>query len=241
MGIKFRCHACDKKLHVKAFLAGKRGVCPKCGAKVRIPLASTETPRATADQLNGRHKPLGGASSPHLAPRDSEASVAEQETVRAGSPAVASHASAGSGIRRTTMYDPIAESPEAVWYVRPPTGGQFGPADGTIMRRWLNEGRVSADALVWREGWPDWKPAGPVFPSVESPTDLLATVAAVEAAATDEDDAFAFAEQRPTPTRNSLRPRSQPWGRHVMIIGVLGVLCVALLVALVAIVLRTRG
>ena len=49
------------------------------------------------------------------------------------------------------MYDPIAEAPDAVWYVRPPTGGQFGPADGTIMRRWLNEGRVSAEALVWRE------------------------------------------------------------------------------------------
>lgn len=36
MGIRFKCpngHA----LHVKSFLAGKRGVCPKCGTSVQIP------------------------------------------------------------------------------------------------------------------------------------------------------------------------------------------------------------
>ena len=37
MGIKFRCQACDRKLHVKSFLAGKRGVCPRCGARSVFP------------------------------------------------------------------------------------------------------------------------------------------------------------------------------------------------------------
>lgn len=36
------------------------------------------------------------------------------------------------------------------------------------MRRWLTEGRVSADSMVWREGWEDWKLAGPLFPSLET-------------------------------------------------------------------------
>lgn len=62
--------------------------------------------------------------------------------------------------------DPIAEAPNAVWYVRPPSGGQFGPARGDIMRKWLGEGRVSADSLVWRDGWQDWKSAVVVFPSL---------------------------------------------------------------------------
>jgi len=31
------------------------------------------------------------------------------------------------------------------------------------MRKWVSEGRVSADSLVWREGWPDWKNAGSLF------------------------------------------------------------------------------
>src|SRR5688572_6042780 len=45
MGIRFSCPN-GHKLHVKEFLAGKRGVCPSCGAKFVIPLASAaESPR----------------------------------------------------------------------------------------------------------------------------------------------------------------------------------------------------
>src|SRR4051794_22884181 len=39
MGIKFHCPQ-GHKLNVKAFLAGKKGICPKCGTKLRIPEAS---------------------------------------------------------------------------------------------------------------------------------------------------------------------------------------------------------
>ena len=39
MGIKFHCPN-GHKLNVKSFLAGKKGVCPKCGTKVRIPVVS---------------------------------------------------------------------------------------------------------------------------------------------------------------------------------------------------------
>jgi hypothetical protein len=62
--------------------------------------------------------------------------------------------------------DPIAEAPHAVWYVRPASGNQFGPAAGDIMRRWIAEGRVAGDSLVWREGWADWKSASTVFPDL---------------------------------------------------------------------------
>ena len=36
MGIRFNCPN-GHKLNVKEFLAGKRGVCPQCGAKFIIP------------------------------------------------------------------------------------------------------------------------------------------------------------------------------------------------------------
>ena len=62
--------------------------------------------------------------------------------------------------------DPLA-TPDAVWYVRPPSGGQYGPARSEVMRKWLDEGRVSADSLVWREGWEQWQKAGPVFPELD--------------------------------------------------------------------------
>ena len=39
MGIKFHCPN-GHKLNVKAFLAGKKGICPKCGTKMLIPTVS---------------------------------------------------------------------------------------------------------------------------------------------------------------------------------------------------------
>ncbi len=74
---------------------------------------------------------------------------------------------AGMPVAATSVAgDPIAEAPAAIWYVRPPSGGQYGPARGDIMRKWIAEGRVSGDSLVWREGWTDWRNAGQLFPSL---------------------------------------------------------------------------
>ena len=44
--------------------------------------------------------------------------------------------------RQAIENDPLAETPSAVWYVRPRTGGQFGPAAADVMRQWLKEGRA---------------------------------------------------------------------------------------------------
>ena len=41
MGIRFACHVCGKQLNIKRDLAGKRGVCPKCQSRFRIPLENT--------------------------------------------------------------------------------------------------------------------------------------------------------------------------------------------------------
>ena len=62
--------------------------------------------------------------------------------------------------------DPISEAPNANWYVRPPSGGQYGPAKGDVLRKWIGEGRVTADSLIWRDGWDDWQTAGPLFPEL---------------------------------------------------------------------------
>src|SRR5438045_907461 len=59
MGIKFLCPN-GHKMNVKAFLAGKRGKCPKCGASVRIP---QETPASDSGE-----DLLGDAAEPTSAP-----------------------------------------------------------------------------------------------------------------------------------------------------------------------------
>ena len=79
----------------------------------------------------------------------------------AQSPRLPSGSPAAPGIS-----DPLQEAPEVVWYVRPSSGGQYGPATRDIMRVWISEGRVAADSLVWREGWRDWQEAASVFPQL---------------------------------------------------------------------------
>ncbi len=54
----------------------------------------------------------------------------------------------------------LREAPAGVWYVRPTSGGQYGPATSEAFMQWLIEGRVSRDALVWRDDWPEWQVAG---------------------------------------------------------------------------------
>ena len=230
MGIRFRCPN-GHKLHVKDFLAGKRGICPKCGAKFQIPEESdpelakdlkksedgspeeaapstvSKTPRPAATQgrlvessreeltapvidvdasrpkvaevpvINLKSKSPGQKTRPAAA-ADVQIGVKsdEVELSQSADPAVAdkptdnSNVSAvisgPSGSSPSLPGDPINEAPHAVWYVRPPSGGQFGPASGDIMRSWIAEGRVTIESLVWREGWPEWKSAGGTFPGL---------------------------------------------------------------------------
>jgi hypothetical protein len=42
MGIRFHCHHCRHELHVKDFQGGKKGRCPECQGKFRIPLRDAE-------------------------------------------------------------------------------------------------------------------------------------------------------------------------------------------------------
>ncbi len=50
MGIRFRCHHCQVELHVKDFQAGRRGRCPECGGKFRIPAQDAEFSLDAAEQ-----------------------------------------------------------------------------------------------------------------------------------------------------------------------------------------------
>lgn len=141
MGIRFYCPN-GHKLNVKTFQAGQIGICPVCGVKSPIPLESTRP---------GSQEEKAGSSGEM--PPDAAAPRSSVPPTPAASPP--------GGV-----VDPLTEAGERAWYVRPPSGGQFGPATEAVMRNWLAEGRLSADALVWREGWRDWREAVSVFPQL---------------------------------------------------------------------------
>jgi hypothetical protein len=131
MGVRFECPQ-GHKLHVKAHLAGQRGICPECGMRFIVPSFS------------------GG--------RVAEAPAGDGSRGSSGYVSVA--------MESTATFDAALENVEAsgdnsvAWYVRPAAGGQFGPIDTAGFRQWVEEGRVGADAWIWRSGWADWRPGG---------------------------------------------------------------------------------
>jgi hypothetical protein len=150
MGIRFACHVCSKRLNIKQELAGRRGICPACAAKFRIPLVDAETSlpiestEKSATETNGR-------------------TVSQGQQAAVGDPAPSSVATAD-----VPSIDLIDDDPTSTWYVRPPNGGQYGPATGEILRQWIGEGRVAATSLLWREGWPQWREAKEVLPELST-------------------------------------------------------------------------
>jgi hypothetical protein len=191
MGIRFFCPK-GHRVHVKAALAGKKGFCPDCGERVRIPHESDpqalKKPAAPVAANGTASHASPGPATPSLAipspahgdvavtltgsdPSSSKVNLSESSTDASksginGAAGVASLLPASKGRSAKPAIDAIDESIESAWYVRPVGGGQYGPAKGATMRKWLGEGRVGADSLVWREGWTDWKTASDVFPGL---------------------------------------------------------------------------
>jgi hypothetical protein len=150
MGIRFYCPACDKKINVKEHQAGLRGICPKCGAGVDIPRVSEPK----------RPKQVGDAR-PSLIPIPGEVpGAAGEQTLSAVLPKVGRLLN----VSLDPPLDPIEQAPQSQWYVVPPGATDpFGPADGKLLRQWMQEGRVGARSMVWRQDWADWRKAGTIW------------------------------------------------------------------------------
>ncbi|MCA9258564.1 MAG: DUF4339 domain-containing protein, partial [Planctomycetales bacterium] len=134
------------KLHVKNELAGRRGICPDCGAKVEIP------------SLDGSPAEV-----------DSTAPEPTSTTAASASPAVNALEGDSDAASPAAMVAVQPPSDEPLWYVRPHQGGQYGPATTEVVLQWQREGRVTSDSWVWRTGWPEWRSGAEALPSLETP------------------------------------------------------------------------
>ena len=93
------------------------------------------------------------------------------------------------------------------------------------MRKWVAEGRVTTNSLVWREGWKDWLPASKVFPDLgsKSPASPIATI-------------VSDAPRRP------IRPaRKASTSQGIAIVITLGAVCLALFAALIWVLMSNSG
>ncbi len=134
MGVRFRCHHCEHQLHVKSNLCGRRGICPECGGRFRIPLANQ----------------------PHSF--DVEVKLAKGRAVL---PPLDTF---GAQVKNIPGVSEDFDDSSRKYLVRPPNGGIYGPADLHTIESWIAENRITADTELAPVGSNDWTKALDVLP-----------------------------------------------------------------------------
>jgi len=278
MGIRFSCHMCNQPLHVKDFQAGKRGRCPKCQGSFRVPAKdadfslAVEESAALAMPAKLTAKPTAKARAKPAAASQAPAKVDLSKTGQhAAAPQTATGKTA-TGISTDTkpLASPPANEPVAMpasllplldarWFVRPPGGNQYGPATTQMLLDWIAEKRVTADALLWRDGLDTWFSARELIPepfggesnaSTKSPQDIPPPAVArpttssqkpVDAIAVPNVSASSISASSVSATSKAAiamkkkKQLKQQW----MVLGLLATMALCLVIALI--VILTRG
>jgi hypothetical protein len=166
MGIVVSCPS-GHRMKVKDYLAGKKGICPTCGARFQIPHpAAAPAPVAVAAAAPRETEPVAAAA-PMLA-----TIVSLDPAAAAGLPELLLFA-AGD----TLQIDPdptadlqIDEDDDGgagdvlYWYFAIPGGQPSAALREPDMLAWLDSGQPTGREVVWRSDWPGWKPIGEAFP-----------------------------------------------------------------------------
>jgi phage FluMu protein Com len=139
----------------------------------------------------------------------------------------------------------IAQAPDATWYVRPPAGGQYGPAPAEIFCEWLTENRVTRDSLVWRDGWPHWLVAGDVFVDYfgaavpQSPAPLAGSALSPPSATSPVESSPLDFVAPVTLSERTLAARKRQRRRdYLLLIGLLATISIGLVIALIALLMQ---
>ncbi|MEN1679746.1 MAG: DUF4339 domain-containing protein [Planctomycetota bacterium] len=156
--IRFRCpngHA----LQVRSELAGQRGKCPECGCAVQVPSASKPGDSgATGPQPSAPVAQAADQGAAKASPRPVARPVAKPIARPEATPAES--VSAPPPVPAVAGPPPLPESADtAAWYLRGADGKQYGPVESSVFATWIADGRVRPESYLWREGWPEWKPA----------------------------------------------------------------------------------
>ncbi len=152
MGIRFKCHHCQAPLNIKSDLATKRGLCPHCHGKFRIPAQDQEL-SLSIDQAAWNSSTITNGQAAEWIASDSDVSAASIS--EAATPTIRS---------KTPKNEP--STIEQLYLVRPPSGGEYGPAAIETIEIWIAQRRLTAETMVCPIGTSQWKKARDVFASL---------------------------------------------------------------------------
>ena len=254
-------------LAMPAKLTAKPTAEPNANAKAKPTAKPAAEPNA-----NATAKPTAKAPAKPAAASQAPAKVDLSKTGQhAAAPQIATGKTA-TGISTDTkpLASPPANEPVAMpasllplldarWFVRPPSGNQYGPATTQMLLDWIAEKRVTADALLWRDGLDTWFSARELIPepfggesnaSTKSPQDIPPPAVArpttssqkpVDAIAVPNVSASSISASSVSATSKAAiamkkkKQLKQQW----MVLGLLATMALCLVIALI--VILTRG
>ena len=250
MGIHFACHLCNHALHVKNFQGGKRGRCPECKGPFRIPFEDasysvslealseeTQETRVNSIQVSKNSSQSSGAIALEADPKSLDSTERNRSSGVSRKKSEQSQHEAALKLPRAPSDMPVALSNciDAKWFVRPPSGGQFGPASSELLMEWIRERRVTSDSFLWREGQIQWQSAGELIPELfaigsapgSSPEDRLDSIE-IHRGQTEIDSVNSEAASGLVKKRQIKKRRQQ-----MIAVAILGTISLILLVVLV--------
>lgn len=264
MGIRFSCHLCNNPLHVKDYQAGKRGKCPKCQGSFRVPPADADFSLAIDESFSA--SPASQSSQKNVASPATQTPATDKPlATKSTAPKSPDPASPSlpkppklSGPQSDELPASLLPYVDSRWYVRPPSGGQYGPATTHTLLDWIQQRRVTADSLVWREGLENWgivrdvipEPFGGLPPSNGPTAQLPPTQSSPITSPTDAKPQPSTSSPNTPPTSIPLptattskvavtSKKKKQMRQQLWILGLLSVIAIGLVVALVLVL--TRG
>lgn len=176
MGIVAYCPS-GHRVKVKDQFAGKKGICPTCGARFRIPLVSAEeSPAAARGSALAAGEPTLpmaavvsldptlAATLPRALPLATvQPAAVTRQTVRPEAVDEEADMLVEAGFTEVPVPAVIAEAPEASWCIALPGGAPSQPMTAGDLLNWLSSGTATGEEVVWRSDWSEWRPARDVF------------------------------------------------------------------------------
>lgn len=167
------------RMKVKDYLAGRKGICPTCGARFRIPLASPSSPPDTGPQDAAGETVAGGARVATVVSLDAAAAAGLPELLMIAGPGDQGVVDDLVASAPQVDPDPTADLQTAdeddgdaeddatdvlYWYHAIPGGQPSAALRESEMVAWLDTAQPTGREVVWRSDWPGWKPISEAFP-----------------------------------------------------------------------------
>ena len=199
--ITFACPHCEQEIQVADEAAGRKGKCTRCKESIRVP-ESNGQPVEQEPEDDGRQPcphcqyrvgvpdnamgRVGKCPQCKQRVRFTEEGIVPAEVEQ---PAAQPPPQPAPAAEAPVAEAPVAETPAAApppqpvvqdepqWHIHTEQGQQLGPITATELNGHIQGRTISADCLLWQEGWEDWQRAGDLYPTLNAPAAAPAPVA----------------------------------------------------------------